>query len=87
MCSAYESACKSEYARLLEIMEKAMPTERAKPVLGSRIMATPYIGARENSPIPGTIDYVHDTHMWYRVCFDIGIKESYQWGETKCQTI
>ena len=87
MCSEYESTCKSEYERFLQILERANPMELKRPVIGERIMATPYLGAHESSPIPGTIDYVHDTHMWYRVCFDIGFKESYRWGETRCQTI
>lgn len=53
-----------------------------RPVLGSRVHATPCLGDAESRPIWGTITYINDAHRWYMVQFDAGYRQCYQFGRT-----
>lgn len=73
----------AEQRQLKEILKRGGPPPLPRPTLGARIMAMPYIGDHESQLMPGTIDYIHETHHWYRVRFDIGFCQCYQWGTIK----
>lgn len=73
----------AEQRRALAINKRSGPPPLPRPTLGARIMAMPHIGDHETSMMPGTIDYIHETHHWYRVLFDLGFHQCYQWGTIK----
>ena len=72
-----------ENRRFEAILKRGGPPPLPRPTLGARIMAMPYIGDHESQLMPGTIDYIHETHHWHRVRFDIGFCQCYQWGTIK----
>lgn len=59
------------------------PPPLPRPTLGTRIQATPCFGDHESPPLMGTIVYVHNTHYYYTVEFDLRFRQSYKWGDTK----
>lgn len=80
----YASASlRAEWCRAIALNKRSGPPPLPRPTLGARIMAMPYIGDHESPMMPGTIDYIHETHHWYRVRFDIGFCQCYQWGSVK----
>ena len=73
----------AEQRRALALTKRSSPPPLPRPTLGARIMAMPYIGDHDSALMPGTIDYIHETHHWYRVRFDMGFCQCYQWGSIK----
>jgi len=73
----------AERRRAIALNKRSGPPPLPRPTLGARIMAMPYIGDHDSALMPGTIDYIHETHFWYRVRFDMGFCQCYQWGSIK----
>ena len=73
----------AEQRRAIALCSRKCPPPLPRPTMGARIMARPHIECIGDQFLPGTIDYIHETHYWYRVRFDAGFCQCYQWGTTE----